>query len=109
MSTYRMVLTEINHQNKTVIMGTCYRPPGINEPQINTFLANLQNTINSICQENSNAFFLLGDFNDTSLKWNSDHRESKLGNNLLYFKQANNLFQIIEDHTHITQNNLFGI
>ena len=94
-----MVLIEINHQNKTFIIGTCYRPPGMNALQINTFLANLQSTINSICQENPEAFFLLGDFNDTCLTWNSDQRESELKNKLLNLVQVNNLFQIIEDHT----------
>ena len=36
-----MVLIEINHQNKTLTIGTCYRPPEMNALQINTFLTNL--------------------------------------------------------------------
>ena len=46
-----MVLVEINHQNKTFIIATCYRPPGMNALQLNTLLANLQSTINSICEK----------------------------------------------------------
>ena len=70
--------------------------------RINTFLANLQSTINSMCKENPETFFILGDFKDTWLTWNSDHRKREFKTKLLNVVQANNLFQIIEDPTHIT-------
>ena len=41
-----LVMTELTHQNKKFIIGTCYRPPGMNIQQVNNFLTNLQLVIN---------------------------------------------------------------
>ena len=97
-----LVFVEVTYNYKRFVVGTCYRPPGMNSQSINTFISDLQSSLNEICIENPEALFLLGDFNDRCLSWNSDHIESELKNKLLDLVTSNNLFQIIDEFTHVT-------
>ena len=99
-----LVMIELFHQHKSFIVGCCYRPHMIAD-KITAFFTNLQDIINRIATENPAGFFLFGDFNDSCLTWNSNHIDSELGNKLVEFVNANNLFQVIQETTHITPNN----
>jgi len=74
----------------------------MNAHEITNFLTQIQSIINKITSENPEAFFLLGDFNDSCLTWASSHKDSELKNKFVDLIQNNNLHQIIDDPTHIT-------
>ncbi len=46
----------------------------------------------------------IGDFNDKCITWESNHVESELGQRLYDLVTGNNLFQIISEPTHTTEN-----
>ncbi len=101
-----MVVCEIVHQRKKFIIASCYQPPGMSALLVTNFINNMQAFFVSVCAENPEAFFLLGDLNDHCLDWNSIHRLSELKNRLVdLVNKNNNFFQVINEPTHITPTN----
>ena len=97
-----MCVCQISHNNKKFIIASCYRAPGMTAAQADNFLIQLQEFLTLTSLENPEALFLLGDLNDHCLVWNSIHRSSELKNKLVDLLNINNLFQIIDEPTHIT-------
>ena len=73
-------MAEINHQHKTFIVGTFYRPPGMSAAEVNTSIAATQPVINHIITENPETFFLLGDINAHCCNhWDSELKKQASG------------------------------
>ena len=96
-----MIIVEITSHNKRFLVSCCYRAPGANANEIKRFLDNMQTVFNAVQNDMPESFFLLGDLNDHCYAWESDHKNSELGNKLLQLVNMNNIFQIIDEPTHI--------
>ena len=68
----------------------------------NSFIDNFQDCINQIIALQVESFFILGDFNDRCVAWDTDHKDSELGNKLVNLTNMNNIFQIVQEPTHVT-------
>ena len=99
-----MLSLEIQSQGKRYILCCCYRPPGANANQALEFIDNLQLVINNIIYDEPESFFILGDLNDKCIIWDDEHNGSELGVKLVNLVTSNNLFQVINEPTHITPN-----
>ena len=99
-----IVIIEVMSGTKRIFIGCCYRAPGANAETVNSFIDNLQSIFNSFYTNKPESFIILGDLNDRCITWNSNHTQSELGNKLLDLTTGNNLFQIIDEPTHITEN-----
>ena len=89
------------------IVGCCYRPPGQNLLAVNSFLLDLEQSIQSVLATNPHSVTILGDFNDRCTVWDSLHTNSELGNKLYNLITNNNLLQLISEPTR--QNNLLDL
>ena len=98
------IILEVQSQGKRFILSCCYRPPGANAQTSQEFIDNLQIIINNILFDGPESFFMLGDFNDRCILWEDNHSESELGLKLVNLVNCNNLFQIIQEPTHVTGN-----
>ena len=99
-----LVLLELKTSNKRVIIGSCYRPPNMTADEVRDFLSSFQVTLNLIFSERPESLIILGDFNDKCITWDGTHRDSELGQRLYDLVTGNNLFQLIDEPTHITAN-----
>ena len=100
-----MITLEVTFQKKRFIIACCYRAPGANARQAQDFIDQLQGVVNDVIEDKPESLFILGDMNDRCISWEDDHRDSELGTKLLALVNQNNLFQIIEEPTHVTPNN----
>ena len=101
-----LVLLELTAQNKKFILGCCYRPPGASAREAQHFIDTFQTTLNNIFFDAPESFFILGDFNDKCILWNDDHSGSELGNKLKNLVESNNLFQVIQEPTHLSPDSI---
>ena len=62
----------------------------------------MQSLINNIVFDSPESLFILGDFNDRCIHWNDNHQTSELGTKFVDLINTNNLFQLIDEPTHIT-------
>ena len=99
------VLLELLSQGKRFLVGACYRPPGSTAREAQIFIDRMENTFNNIITDAPECFFLLGDFNDICILWDDNHNESELGTKLRDLINGNNLFQLIQEPTHVTLQN----
>ena len=99
-----IVIIEAMSDKKRILIGCCYRAPGANAESANSFIDNIQRVLNNIYANKPESFIILGDFNDRCITWNSNHTYSELSNKLLDLVTGNNLFQIIDEPTHVTEN-----
>ena len=90
-----------------VLLCLCYRPPGQCAEEINNFLMDLQTCIDKAYAEKFDAIILTGDFNDRSVLFYEDHLTSELGNKLRDLVVGNNMFQLIKEPTHFTENSAY--
>ena len=74
-----IIFVELHAQGKQFIIGCCYRAPGANAQQVQTFIDKFQQCINLIATQATESFFILGDFNDKCLSWETNHKDSELG------------------------------
>ena len=81
------------------VVGCCYRRPGQNLLEVNSFLHDLENSIQAVLDSNPHSVTILGDFNDRCTLWDSLHSTSELGNKLYNLITNNNLFQLITEPT----------
>ena len=64
-----LIWLEICVKPKPIIIGVCYRPPGMNRQQATNFVEVLQDSIHELKETNPDGIFLLGDFNDRCTEW----------------------------------------
>ena len=81
-------------------MGSCYRPPGQNQEEVEHFMSDLSDSLNLVLQSKPESIFLLGDFNDAAPVWESDHNKSELGLKLYDLINTLDLHQLISEPTH---------
>ena len=97
------VETKINQRN--VIILCCYRPPTKVRQDIEHFLLTFENIISLLLVKNPSCFLITGDFNDRCITWHDSHVQSDLKKKFYNLLRLFNLFQIIEEPTHIHENN----
>ena len=88
---------EITTNNKTLLTGVCYRPPGQNRTDVTLFLNELERSLENVKSLQSDA--ILGDFNDKCISWNDDLATSELGKKLYDLAQINTFTQLIKEPT----------
>ena len=93
---------EVKVENKIFLFGVIYRPPNPDNEVVDIFMDNLSQNITDIFKRKSDSIFLLGDFNDRCILWDSDHNTSDFKNKLRDFVASCGLFQIINEPTRIT-------
>ena len=62
---------EIHVNHKKVLVGVCYRPPGQNRDEQNTFFSNLEMSFEMAKQSNFDVIVLLGDFKSVQQRINN--------------------------------------
>ena len=102
-----MLWLELYYGVHKVILGTCYRPPGQNAEDISQFIYDVQSSLDSIYSNNPECIILTGDFNDRCVLFNELHPSSELGVKLRDLVNQNNMFQLITEPTHFTDNSAF--
>ena len=70
---------EITTNNKTLLTGVCYRPPGQNRTDVTLFLNELERSLENVKSLQPDVILLMGVFNDKCISWNDDHATSELG------------------------------
>ena len=97
------IWVEVAYNENKMLVGTCYRPPGMLAEQVENFLDGISNTFDLLLTANIKVspVVLLGDFNDRCTSWFSDHTQynSELGNKLVRLLEAYNLAQLITEPT----------
>ena len=93
---------EICFKPKPIMIGVCYRPPGMNRPQATHFIDELQESIRMTKDLNCDGIFLLGDLNDRCTEWTARHPNSELKEDLVDMTTAYGLEQLINEPTYIT-------
>ena len=78
------------------VCDVCYRPPNQSALERDDFVDNLNTQLDRLCTNNVTPIYLLGDFNDKCVSWNSDHADSKLKLNLKLLFDELNLVQLID-------------
>ena len=102
-----MLWLEVYYGTHKILLGTCYRPPGQNGDEITYFLIDVQSCFDSIYSENPECIILTGDFNDRSVLFDEEHPTSELGVRLRDLIFQNNMFQLITEPTHFTDNSAY--
>jgi exonuclease III len=97
-----LLWVEITLGVKKILVGSCYRPPGQNSEEVDSFMTHLSDSIDRVLTKNMESVVLLGDFNDTCTTWESDHKESDLKLKLYDLVNASDLHQMVHEPTHIT-------
>ena len=89
---------------KKVIIGACYRPPGQSVDEVDLFMSNLSDSLDLVFHSNPESVFLLGDFNDSTAEWDSNHSKSELSLKLYDYINSHDLHQLIMEPTYIKDN-----
>ena len=85
--------------NRKFLLSSCYRPPGQTAAEIDRFLNHFQLSVELAIDEGPTAVLILGDFNDRSCSWYSNHSNSEIKNKLLDLSNTLNLKQYINEPT----------
>ena len=104
-----MILIELKTSCKRILIGCGYRAPNAAADEVRRFLENFQTLLNNIYTDKPESLIILGDFNDKCITWDSKHEKSELGNKFHDLVTGNNLFQIIDELTHITETSAYLI
>ncbi len=83
---------------KPIMIGVCYRPPGMNRAEATHFIDELQESVRATKVVNQDGIFLLGDFNDRCTEWTARHPQNELKEDLLDMSLAYGLEQLINEH-----------
>jgi exonuclease III len=86
---------------KKIFIGACYRPPDQSVDEVDLFMSNLEDSLEQVFNSNPESVFLLGDFNDSTPVWDSDHSKSELKLKLYDYINSHNLHQLILEPTYI--------
>ena len=73
---------EIKTNQKRILVGVCYRPPGQSRDDQNLFFLSLENSLESAKLTCPDIVLLLGDFNDRCIDWNLPRAQSEIGDKL---------------------------
>ena len=95
---------EIKTDQKRILVGVCYRPPGQSRDDQNSFFLSLENSLESVKLTRPDIVLLLGDFNDRCIAWNMPHAQSEIGDKLSNIVSQSNLYQIINEPTRYFSN-----
>ena len=95
---------EIKTDQKRILVGVCYRPPGQSRDDQNSFFLSLENSLESVKLTRPDIVLLLGDFNDRCIDWNMPHAQSEIGDKLSNIVSQSNLYQIINEPTRYFSN-----
>jgi len=90
-----IIWTELLLKPKSIIVGIAYRPPGMNRPEAQVYIQDLQEMLTNVMSTSYESMYLLGDFNDRCTEWNSRHNQSELNDDLLNTTTAFGLHQMI--------------
>jgi len=97
-----LIWLEVCMKPKPIMIGVCYRPPGMNRAEATHFIDVLQESIRATLEINQDGVFLLGDFNDRCIDWTARHPNSELKEDLLDMSLAYGLEQMINEPTYVT-------
>ncbi len=97
-----LLWVELRPNNKKVMFGTGYRPPGMTALQVDSFIESFSQQTETVMNENPDALIIVGDFNDRCIHWDDRHESSEMG--LKFYNLLNdlNLFQLIDEPTRYT-------
>ena len=93
---------EILEQNKKILFGVYYRPPGQSAAQCDNFISALQTSIDRAHDGGATHIIITGDFNDTCKVWHDNHASSELRCKLRNFVNDKGLCQLINGPTRIS-------
>ena len=96
-----MIISEITLTRKKVFLGTLYHSPSQGSQQFETFIGNLQQTLDRMKTEHPHCVILTGDFNCRSSIWWIGDVEQPEGTALEELIETNSLYQLIEEPTNI--------
>ena len=96
-----MLWVQIHIDNRSVLVGTYYRPPGQLASKRDAFIDSLNRSVTQAMELNPLILIILGDFNDCCQTWDSPHSESELGLRLYNLVDHNGFKQIIDVPTRI--------
>ena len=94
-----LIWIEIKLKNSKMLVGTCYRPPGMSLDEVENFISQFQDSLNKALAAGFKQTVILGDFNDRCLTWTGSHEESELRRKLVYLADTNKITQIINEPT----------
>jgi hypothetical protein len=89
---------------KKILVAACYRPPGQSADEVDLFMSNFSDSVEMALGLNPESIFILGDLNDSTPKWDSDHHGSELKLKLYDFINSHDLHQLILEPTYILPN-----
>ena len=95
---------EVGYENTKCIIVTLYRSPSQNSDEFDSFLSNLERTIDNVFNKDPNLVIILGDFNAKLSSWNSTDIDSLQGISINDITSSYGLTQMISEPTHILPN-----
>ena len=98
------IVAEICIKRKKIIFVVTYRRPSQKAEDFHLFLDRLQLTLDYIKDIKPYSMVLTGDFNCRSSHWWTEDTELREGTALDELIENNNLFQLIDQPTHIREN-----
>ncbi len=81
---------EIKINNRKILFGVCYRPPGMSALEVDSFLLEYAQVMDSVLDSNPDMIICVGDFNDKCLLWDGDHSDSEMGFKFYNYINDNN-------------------
>ena len=90
--------------SKKIALAVFYRPPNADPTQVNNFIEDFQDQLNKIYEHKPHHLLITGDFNDRRYTWSMNHANSDLKNAFFDLLLANNLTQLVNEPTHISNN-----
>ncbi len=100
------IWVEIQSNATKVIIGAYYRPPGATQIGINTFLSELESSVNGAFSCKPECVVIVGDFNDRCDEFYGNHTGSELNNKLVNLAHSHDLHQIISKPTRISSSSV---
>ena len=97
---------ELYIDRKKVLFNVTYRSPDRNAVNTKAFIDDFQTELSLAISLNPETIISTGDFNDKCIVWDDEHSTSDLGKDLFDMINYNNLYQIINEPTRVTQGTL---
>ena len=95
---------EIEYDNMKCIIVALYRSPSQSSDEFDSFLSNLERTIDNVFNIDPNLVIILGDFNAKLSSWNSKDIDTLEGISINDLTLSFGLTQLISEPTHILPN-----
>ncbi len=98
-----MLWLELNVLNKKIMFGVYYRAPGMSALEVDEFISTgIDQTLDKVLCDNPDIIICIGDFNDKCMSWDGNHSESEMGYKFYNCINDNNLFQMVDELTKVT-------